>query len=116
MKIILPYPPRDLMPNRKNGKHFRSTKDIKDKAFKDAYYCALENKPAIPLSKDGKYKISLVYFQKDKINRDLDNLLAASKSQIDGIAKALKIDDKQFAPMTIDRGFSDKSYLQVEIF
>lgn len=116
MKFKLPYPHKDLMPNRKNGKHWSSTKEVKRLSINSAFYSTLENKPTIPLTKEGKYKLLLTYFQTDKRHRDLDNLLAASKAQIDGISKALGIDDKQFSPITIDRGFADESYMLVEIF
>jgi crossover junction endodeoxyribonuclease RusA len=34
--------------------------------------------------------------------RDLDNCLAAIKSGIDGMADALKVNDRDFRPLTVD--------------
>jgi crossover junction endodeoxyribonuclease RusA len=39
---------------------------------------------------------------KDKRHRDYDNLLAASKSMLDGIAHALGVDDSRFGPFFLD--------------
>jgi crossover junction endodeoxyribonuclease RusA len=114
MKI--PYPPKELMPNRKNGSHWATTKKIKTQAKNEAYIIALQHKPKIPLDKESKYKLSLIYYQSDNRHRDLDNLLAASKPQIDGIAQALGIDDRQFAPISIDRAKADEFYVEVKIF
>jgi crossover junction endodeoxyribonuclease RusA len=106
------------MPNRKNGKHWGATAAIKSKAMTDAFTLALEHRKeclVMRLDDKGHYALKLTYFQKDKRHRDLDNLLAASKAHIDGIAKALKIDDKQFQPITINRAYADEAYTLVEI-
>ena len=38
----------------------------------------------------------------DRRHRDLDNLLAASKPIIDGMAQALGVDDSRFKPILVD--------------
>jgi crossover junction endodeoxyribonuclease RusA len=114
----IPYPPKELMPNKKNGSHWAKTKKIKDLAFNEAFTITKSKMKDFPISlnKQDKYKLTLTYYQSDKRHRDLDNLLASSKSQIDGIANALDIDDRQFQPITINRAYADKSYLQIQIF
>lgn len=52
--------------------------------------------------------LRLVFVQPDKRRRDRDNLLAAAKPQIDGIADAMGIDDSRFNPVTISREFGAK--------
>jgi len=42
--------------------------------------------------------------QADRRRRDLDNLLAASKSALDAVAAALAMDDREFEPVTLRRG------------
>ena len=46
--------------------------------------------------------VAIVFMPKDKRHRDFDNLLAASKSALDGIALALGIDDRRFGPFWVD--------------
>jgi crossover junction endodeoxyribonuclease RusA len=115
MIFHLPYPPSDLMPNRKNGKHWGATKDVKEQAIKDAYYITLEALKTRNLDLSDTYPLTMTFIQSDKRKRDLDNLLAASKASLDGVAKALKIDDKLFEPITIKRGYDTNSYVKVEI-
>lgn len=113
--LTLPYPDKSLNPNRKSGKHWATTKKVKDAAFEAAFYMARiayasVNVPAEPIP------LVITYVRKDKRYVDLDNLLSSSKSMIDGIAQGMRIDDKFFEPITIKRG-NDKlvSYTKVEI-
>lgn len=115
MKITTDYPHKDLMPNRKNGKHWTATKTLKDAQFASGFYSAKEALKGNQLNQLGNYSISITYCQSDKRHRDLDNLLAASKALLDGVAKALGIDDKQFQPILIDRFYGDKFEAIIEI-
>ena len=114
--IELPYPNKDLMPNRKNGKHWASTKKVKDTAKAEAYILTkyyIKSKQLVTLQ--GLIPITITYIQSDKRFRDLDNLLAASKPAIDGIAWALNVDDSIFEPITIKRGYAEQSMMKVEL-
>lgn len=105
MIIELPYPDMELMPNRKNGKHWTSTKDRKKSAINSSFILAKQaasGKKFLPKL----ISMSVTFIQNDKRHRDLDNLLAAIKPNIDGIALALGIDDKFFEPITIKRGYN----------
>ena len=113
MQIKLPYPNKDLMPNRKNGKHWGATVGAKNNAFSEAFYLTKEVVGTKKLA--GKVAISLVFVQDDKRHRDLDNLLAASKSMLDGVAHALGIDDKNFEPITIMRRYDTARYTLLDI-
>jgi len=115
MIINLPYPNKELMPNRKNGKHWGATVKAKDNASANAYYITLEALQTQKYDHIGLIPLTITFVQSDKRHRDLDNLLAASKSTIDGIAKALKVDDSIFEPITILRGFEATSKMIVEI-
>lgn len=115
MKLILPYPDKELMPNRKNGHHWAKTKGSKDTARDEAFYITLGAMKANALHTDGLIPLNITFVQSDKRHRDLDNLLAASKPAIDGIAKALNVDDSIFEPITIKRGYNTKSFMEVEI-
>ncbi|MFA7278933.1 MAG: hypothetical protein WC100_02455 [Sterolibacterium sp.] len=102
MQVIvkLPFPHASLFPNRKNGKDFHATLAAKQKQRDDGYYAT---KAAGSFkAPDGYIPLSLVFVSPDKRHRDGDNMLAASKALLDGVALALGIDDKRFKPILID--------------
>ncbi|HEY0842453.1 hypothetical protein [Methylotenera sp.] len=105
MIIELAYPDMSLMPNRKNGRHWGATKGAKDSAFSEAFY---RTKMAMTGQKfrDDKIALTITFVQNDKRHRDLDNLLACVKSKIDGVSRAIGVDDKLFEPITIKRGYN----------
>lgn len=101
MIIRLPFPHTELFPNSKNGKHWRATLETKNAQCSDAYFATLDVcKGYAPPA--GHIPLSLLYLTPDKRHRDADNLLAASKALIDGMAKALGIDDSRFKPVLVD--------------
>ncbi len=101
--IRLPFPDKKLMPNKKNGKHWTSTVASKDSQKTDAFLLTLD---ALDIAGKQTWPehipLSLMYLTPDKRHRDLDNLLAASKAIIDGMAQALGVDDKRFKPILVD--------------
>jgi Holliday junction resolvase RusA-like endonuclease len=113
MILILDYPDMALSPNRKNGKYWGSTINAKKNARDTAYYATkAQLKGTLP---DANWSLKITYMQTDKRHRDLDNLLSASKHAIDGMAKALNVDDKRFRPITLDVAYGDKAQMIVEI-
>lgn len=103
MIIRLPWPDPKLMPNRKNGTKWVSTSRIKTEQREAAYLCTLAAlKTTSDKEWEGNIPLSIVYMPPDKRHRDLDNLLAASKALIDGMAQAMGIDDKRFRPILVD--------------
>lgn len=107
MIVQLPFPPASLFPNRKNGKHWTTTKQIKQ-TMRESARNATETFCSA-FSDDGKaIPLSIVFVAPDNRHRDLDNCLAAAKAQIDGIADGLKVNDKRFRPILIDYIKGDK--------
>ena len=107
IKITLPFPAPSLMPNRASGKHWTATREAKNDAFTTALLLtgeAVQNHIGEWYSLVGQVPLRLTFAMPDKRGRDLDNLLAASKHSIDGIATALTLNDKVFNPITIVRG------------
>lgn len=103
--MTLPFPHADLMPNRKNGRHWGQTQSVKSRAYSDAYaltYQAMQGGAFADVT--GRVPVVLTFHAPDKRHRDLDNLLAASKAALDGVAAALHMDDREFEPVTIKRG------------
>jgi Holliday junction resolvase RusA-like endonuclease len=104
MIIILPLPDAALNPNRSNGRHWGVTSQIKKQTFSDAFYAVREKYPAgNPIA--GDIALTLTFVLPDKRRHDRDNLLASCKAALDGIAKAMGIDDNQFEPITLKRAY-----------
>lgn len=117
LTVVLPWPDAKLNPNQSKGRHWGSTSDLRGRARKAAWaltHEASRNGPAfdvgIPIS------LSITFFQPDKRHRDRDNLLAALKPSLDGVADALGVNDSQFDPITIRRDYGLKpGYVLVEV-
>jgi crossover junction endodeoxyribonuclease RusA len=101
--VKLPFPDPSLFPNRKNGKHWSATHAAKTEAHFVAYACAKQRMAGFS-DKGGPIPLSVVFMPPDGRRRDLDNMLAAMKPALDGIADAMGIDDKRFRPILIDVG------------
>lgn len=117
LTITLPWVDSRLMPNRKNGKAWQSTQAPKLTAKQ---YGSLAARAALgrhTLGQADTYPLRITFVAPDGRHRDLDNLLAASKASLDGIAKALGVDDKCFRPLTIDAAIDTKKqgFVIVEI-
>lgn len=100
--FTLAFPAKELFPNRSNGRHWGGKQAAKEKARSEgqtiARVWALRN-DFVPV-KDRTYALRLEFVQ-DKCSRDLDNMLAALKPALDGVALGLQINDRQFKPITI---------------
>lgn len=117
LTITLPWPDSRLMPNRKNGRHWTSTQDAKIRARQDGYFAALAALSRSQCDITGRVHMRVTFCSPDGRHRDLDNMLAWIKPQVDGIAKALGIDDRLFCPITIDAQVDvyRKGFVMVEI-
>lgn len=106
MRIVLPFPPADLFPNRANGKHWSSTRAKKDAYRDEAFYLTKKSgimpSPLFRQNEETMFPMKLTFVQPDNRQRDADNMLAAAKHALDGMAKAFGMDDKLFRPITID--------------
>lgn len=107
LTIELPFPPKELMPNKAAGKHWSSTRALRDKYYADAYTLTFQavnayKGPWWPL--DGAVPVTITFNEPDKRCRDMDNMHSSLKNGLDGIATALTINDKRFSPITLKRG------------
>lgn len=96
-QIICPWPAKELNPNRRVfwrrvAQHRKAQRDA-------AHYATLA---AVPpevrrcLSKRRPLRVRLEFVPPNRMRRDLDNLLAACKGMLDGVADALQTDDAHF--------------------
>lgn len=115
LTIELPPVNMGLSPNRKNGKHWSSTQKDKEADRDIGFSCAKNAAKGKQLQANTGYALSIIFYRSDKRHVDLDNLLSASKHRIDGIAKALGIDDSQFKPVTIDCQYRKEAGMMVLI-
>lgn len=102
LTIKLPWVDSRLMPNRKNGRHWGGSQDAKVRARQDGHMSTLAALGRNKMLLSKTVGVRITYAAPDNRHRDLDNLLAASKASLDGIAKALGVDDKCFRPITLD--------------
>jgi crossover junction endodeoxyribonuclease RusA len=117
LTITLSWPNMDLMPNRKNGRHWGGTQAAKVRARQEGHMSTIHALGRNKLLTDKSVAVKLTFVAPDNRHRDLDNLLACEKSRLDGIAQALGIDDKHFKPITVDAAVDSKKqgFVIVEI-
>jgi crossover junction endodeoxyribonuclease RusA len=107
MLIELPFPPAELNPNRKNGRHWGATHATK-KSYRDTCWALALKASRGFVAPAGDVALRLTFVQPDKRRRDRDNLLASAKAALDGVAAALMVDDSRFEPVTVLRTFGTK--------
>lgn len=121
--VTLPWPSSKLNPNSSKGRHWASTSALRKQARNDALWTTkgamlqrlLEKLPVIDFG-PGAVSLTVTFVQPDRRARDRDNLLAALKPSLDGVADALGINDSQFDPVTIKREFGGKpGMVRIEI-
>ena len=97
MKIVLPFPAKELNPNAR--KHWGAVSRFKKKARADAALAtrAAMGGKAIDLG-EGPIPMRITFFPPDNRHRDDDNMVASFKAARDGIADALGVDDCRFEP------------------
>lgn len=54
-----------------------------------------------------RLELHVVFMQRDRRPRDLDNLLASAKAGLDGLADVLKVDDSNWS-LRIEKGLAPK--------
>lgn len=106
--VILPWPNPKLNPNSSKGRHWKSTVDLRKSARAAGYYLASPAAKQVTFAAGQEIPLSITFVQPDRRHRDRDNLLAACKPALDGVADALGVNDSQFNPMTICREYGGK--------
>lgn len=92
MIVTLPWPPKALHPNAR----VHWSKLAKEKRqYRYACY-ALTKEVGIKRDSDERPLVSLEFFPPDRRRRDLDGMLSAIKSGLDGVADAIGCDDSRW--------------------
>lgn len=113
LTVFLPWPDPALSPNRKNGKHW-TTVHAKKTAARDAAYRLAKASTTADLRFGDRVPLHITFHSPDRRARDADNLLAACKPMLDGLADALGVNDSRFDPIVIRRANGTKPG-QVEV-
>lgn len=112
----LPWPNPKLNPNQSKGMHWGVTAALRKNARVGAATIARAAAGA-PAPQFGQaIPLTITFQQPDRRARDRDNLLAALKPALDGVADALGINDSQFDPVIIRREYGARpGAVQIEI-
>ena len=102
--LVLGWPPSELSPNKRL--HWSKVANVKAMYRQACWAMVLEQAGAVRPDINGNLHLTLEFVPPDRRSYDRDNLVARMKSGIDGIADALKINDKQFTTLTarVDAG------------
>src|SRR3546814_18481183 len=92
---MLPWPDSQLMPNRKNGRHWGATVEAKVAARTAGLYAAQAALQGHTVNLGERIPARITFVAPNKRKRDLDNLLGAMKHALDGIALYLEVDDSR---------------------
>lgn len=104
-----PWPPQELNPNHRA--HRAKKAAIKAEYRSDCGWWAKAeiSKRGKPDFTEAKIPLKIIFHPPNRIERDLDNLLAASKGMIDALADIWGVNDRRFRPLLIDFGEIEKN-------
>lgn len=106
MKVVLPWPHKDLSPNARVP--WRRRADLARQAKEHAHWTTREQLgPSLKQAADRMQRplcLTVTFLAPNARRCDRDNLLASCKSAIDGMCAALGIDDAEFAAVTACTG------------
>lgn len=98
--VTLTWPTPGLFPNKTKNRWDKAQEKKKQRS--DSFYLT-KHQIKLYTWQVGGLPLSIV-FHPPHSGYDLDNCLAALKSALDGMADALKVNDRMFRPITIDFG------------
>lgn len=98
--ITIHWPAAELFPNKSGGRHWSSKQDAKESARNEAYSAALGSDIGDTTI---DHAVTIIVSPPDNRRRDVDGILSALKPSLDGLARALDIDDYHFNPINITR-------------
>jgi len=97
IEVVLGWPPTDLSPNAR--KHWAVVARAKKQYRKDCYSVSKEQLKKYKKETENipeRLVLEMTFIPPDRRSYDRDNLVARMKAGIDGLADALRINDKQF--------------------
>lgn len=119
MIVTLPWPDKALSPNARL--HWRAKVGPKQDAKRRAAWLTIaapgfhEARSELAAS-EGKFPVRVTFYPPDKRLRDDDNMVGSFKSWRDGIADALRVDDRRFKPEYHFADAEKPGRIEVELF
>jgi crossover junction endodeoxyribonuclease RusA len=115
--IRLPWPDPALFPNAKGGRHWATYQAQKVRARQDGFFAAKQALGGHAFAAGVRVPVKATFVYPDRINRDIEGCIGAIKHYIDGVSKALGVDDRIFRPWTLDDAMDTKrqGFVIVEI-
>lgn len=112
--ISLPWPPAATSPNSRG--HWRKRHAAAKQYRSTAYFATLLSNVPRPLPFDGdRLPMRITFYPPDKRHRDDDNMIGSFKSARDGIADAIAVNDRCFAPHYVFEQPTKGGIITVEI-
>lgn len=111
MQFTLPWPPTGLSPNSRL--HWATLAKLK-KQYREACAWTAMQQGAEPMPTDVRLHLALMFFPPTRRDYDLDNALARMKSGLDGLADALRVDDRHWR-LSIKKGEGIGGFVRVQI-
>ena len=110
MRIVLPWPPSELSPNKRQ--HWAKLAKAK-KLYRAA--CATQARlQGLDRMASERLHLSLTFYPPTRRAFDLDNLLARMKSGLDGLADVIGVDDSRWS-LAIQKAAEVGGYVEVTI-
>ncbi|OZI57650.1 hypothetical protein [Bordetella genomosp. 4] len=117
LTIMLPWPDSLLFPNRRRG-NFRKFQPAIESARHSGFYAAKEALGRNQITLGARNHVNLIFGYPNRIKRDLDGCIGAVKHYLDGIARALGVDDQIFRPLFVDDCLDaeKRGFVRIDIF
>ena len=93
MQVVLPWPSKVLSPNARV--HW-AVKSKATKSYRHACHMLAVQAGLTSIPWDGDVHLWVDFYPPDRRARDQDNMLSSCKGLFDGLADALKVNDKRF--------------------
>lgn len=93
MQVTLPWPPKILSPNARPH-HMAKARAVKE--YRGV--CRIFARQIRPIFTNAEIGMTITFNPPNNRRRDRDNLIAAMKSGMDGVAEAWGVDDSRFVP------------------
>ena len=101
MTVTLSWPDKRLSPNSRT--HHLQVNDVRRKVRAEAMWACKAARMSFPHLRDTGLHLRITFNPPDRRRRDIDNMLASIKSQLDGIADVIGVDDSLW-DLTLIRG------------
>ena len=94
MTVMLGWPPKKLNPNART--HHQELGRLKKTYRHACYFTALQAAGVGKWAHEGDIRLHMVFVPPTRHHRDEDNLIATMKAGLNGLADALKVNDRRF--------------------